>query len=291
VRRSGNGPVSNDTAVNCLSIMVALNGARKTKQDHPWIPLSAEEIANEAAACAVAGVQAVHLHVRDDFGEHSLDPARYLSTIAAIRKIAGTELIVQITTESAGRFSPSDQIETVRAVCPEAVSIAIKELVPDYESETSAAALYLWAFVNQIAVQHIIYGVAEFERLLDLVERKVVPGARHSVIFPLGRYDKNQESDPVELVPLVNMVLNNGGSNRFDWSVCAFGASETEALVTAAALGGHCRIGFENSFLNADGSIAKRNAERVADLKRALYANRRPRASRAESLRMLGRPV
>lgn len=291
MRRSGNGFVSDGTAVNCLSIMVAPNGARKTKRDHPRIPLSAEEIAKEAAACAVAGVQAVHLHVRDEFGEHSLDPARYLSTMAAIRKTVGTELIVQITTESVGRFSPPEQIETVRAVCPEAVSIAIKELVPDYESEMSAAALYLWAFVKRIAVQHIIYSVAEFERLLDLIERKIVPGARHSVIFPLGRYEKNQESGPAELVPLVNTVLNNGGSNRFDWSVCAFGASETEALVTAAALGGHCRIGFENSFLNADGSVAKRNAERVADLKKALYANRRPRASRAETLSVLGRPV
>jgi uncharacterized protein (DUF849 family) len=64
VLSSPNGFVSNGTAVNCLSIMVAPNGARKTKRDHPRIPLSAEEIAKEAAACAVAGVQAVQLHVR-----------------------------------------------------------------------------------------------------------------------------------------------------------------------------------------------------------------------------------
>jgi 3-keto-5-aminohexanoate cleavage enzyme len=151
--------------------------------------------------------------------------------------------------------------------------------------------LYLWAFVSRVAIQHVIHGVAEFERLLDLVERRIVPGARHSVIFPLGRSDKDQESEPAELVPLVNAVLRNGGAKRFDWTVCAFGVSETEALVAAAALGGHCRVGFENSFLNSDGSVAKRNAERVADLKKALYANRRPRASRAETLTVLRRPA
>lgn len=277
--------------MDCLSIMVAPNGARKTKQDHPRIPLSTEEIANEAVACAVTGVQAVHLHVRDDFGRHSIDPERFRSATAAIRKAAGAELVVQIAAGSAGRFLPSEQIETIRVLRPEAVSVSLRELVPDYESEMGAAALYLWAFVNRIAVQHIIYGVAEFERLLDLIERKIVPGARHSVIFPLGGYEKDQDSDPAELVPFVNAVMRSGGCKRFDWSICAFGTSETEALVAAAALGGHCRIGFENSFQNADGSIAKSNAERVADLKRALYANRRHRASRAETLAVLGRPV
>lgn len=272
--------------------MVAPNGARKTKLDHPYIPLSADEIANEAAACAAMGVQAVHLHVRDDVGGHSLEPTLYRAAMEAIRrKSAGAELVLQMTTESVGRFSPSEQISAVRAVCPEAVSIAIKELVPDYESEAAAAELYLWLLLNKIAVQHIVYSPGEFERLLDLVERKVIQGRRHSVIFPLGRYKDNQESAPDELIPFVDMVRNNGGRDRFDWFVCAFGMSETEILVAAAVLGGHCRIGFENNFMNSNGSVAVSNAERVADLNRALYANRRSRATRTETLRVLGYPA
>jgi 3-keto-5-aminohexanoate cleavage enzyme len=130
--------------MNSLSIMVAPNGARKSKDDHPGVPITTEEIAIEAAACAAAGAQAIHLHVRDAQGRHSLDPAR--SAIAAVRKAAGVELIAQITTESAGRFSPLEQIQTVRVVCPEAVSVAVKELVPDYASETLSAKFYLWAY-------------------------------------------------------------------------------------------------------------------------------------------------
>jgi uncharacterized protein (DUF849 family) len=110
------------------------------------------------------------------------------------------------------------------------------------------------------------------------------------VIFPLGRYVVDQESDPAELIPFVARVQGNGGVERFDWWVCAFGASETASLVAAAALGGHCRVGFENSFVNADGSRAASNAERVGDLRRALVGIRRPVASRAEALRALGKP-
>jgi 3-keto-5-aminohexanoate cleavage enzyme len=273
-----------------LTIMVAPNGARKGRADHPHLPITIDEIACEAVECHAAGVQAIHVHVRDDEGRHCIDASRYLATTDAVGRLAGRELIVQMTTEAVGQFTPPQQIAAVRAVQPEAVSIAVKELVPDASAESAAAELYDWAHQNRIAVQHIIYNPDEFDLLLDLVARGIIPGRRHSVIFPLGRYVADQESDPAELIPFVARVQGNGGIERFDWWVCAFGASETASLVAAAALGGHCRIGFENSFVNADGSRAASNAERVGDLRRALVGIRRPAASRAEALRALGKP-
>jgi 3-keto-5-aminohexanoate cleavage enzyme len=273
-----------------LTIMVAPNGARKGHADHPNLPVAIDEIACEAVECHAAGVQAIHAHVRDDEGRHSIDASRYIATTDAIRRLAGPELIVQMTTEAVGQFTPPQQIAAVRAVRPEAVSIAVKELVPDASAESAAAELYGWAHQNRIAVQHILYTTDEFDRLLDLAARGVIPGRRHSLIFPLGRYVANQESDPAELIPFAAKVLGNGGAERFDWWVCAFGASETASLVAAAALGGHCRIGFENSFINADGSRAASNAERVGDLCKALVGIRRSAASRSEALRALGKP-
>jgi 3-keto-5-aminohexanoate cleavage enzyme len=270
--------------------MVAPNGARKGHADHPNLPVTIDEIACDAVECHLAGAQAIHVHVRDDEGRHSIDASRYIATTDAVRHLAGRELIVQMTTEAVGQFTPPQQIAAVRAVRPEAVSIAVKELVPDASAETAAAELYDWAHRNSIAVQHILYTPGEFDRLLDLVARGVIPGKRHSLIFPLGRYVANQESDPAELIPFAAKVLDNGGAERFDWWVCAFGASETASLVAAAALGGHCRIGFENSFINADGSRAASNAERIGDLRKALAGIRRSAASRAEALRALGKP-
>ncbi len=46
--------------------------------------------------------------------------------------------------------------------------------------------------------------------------------------------------------------------------VCAFGHGETAALAAALKAGGKARVGFENSLWNADGSLARDNAERVA---------------------------
>lgn len=273
-----------------LTIMVAPNGARKGHAEHPHLPLTAEALAADALACQVAGAQAIHMHVRDDEGRHTLDASRYLSATDAVRRQTSPEFVVQITTEAVGMFAPHEQIAVVRAVHPEAVSIATKELIPDASAESSAAELYQWAYEQRIAVQHIVYAANEFDHLLDLMTRRIIPGDRHSVIFPLGRYATAQESDPAELVPFVAKVQQNGGAERFDWWVCAFGASETASLVAAAAMGGHCRIGFENSFVNADGSRAGSNAERVKDLQSALHGIRRPRSSRAQILRALGKP-
>jgi 3-keto-5-aminohexanoate cleavage enzyme len=273
-----------------LAIMVAPNGARKSRADHANLPITIDEIACEAVECHAAGVQAIHLHVRDDDGRHCLDAARYLATGEAIGRLAGRDLIVQMTTEAVGQFTPPQQIAAVRMVRPEAVSIAVTELVPDASAESAAAELYGWAHRSGMAVQHILYVPEEFDRLLDLIARGVIPGKRHSVIFPLGRYVAGQQSDPAELVPFLARLQGNGGTERFDWWVCAFGARETAALVAAAAMGGHCRIGFENSFVNADGSRAASNAERVGDLRKALVGIRRPAASRAEALRALGKP-
>jgi 3-keto-5-aminohexanoate cleavage enzyme len=273
-----------------LTIMLAPNGARKGHADHPNLPVTIDEVAREAAQCPPAGVQAIHVHVRDEQGRHSIDAERYIAATGAIRRLAGSELIVQMTTEAVGQFTPPQQIAAVRAVRPEAVSIAVTELVPDPSAEAAAAELYKWAHQNRIAVQHIAYVPDEFDHLLDLIARGVIPGKRHSVIFPLGRYVAGQESNPAELIPFLAKVVGNGGPERFDWWVCAFGAAETTSLVAAAALGGHCRIGFENSFTNADGSRAENNAERIADLKQALVGVRRSKGSRAAALRALGKP-
>jgi uncharacterized protein (DUF849 family) len=276
--------------MNDLTIMVAPNGARKGLADHPNLPILPEAIARETAACIAEGAQAIHLHVRDDAGKHTLDAARYLAATDAIKRAVGSNVIVQITTEAVGIFSPTEQVAVVRATAPEAVSIATKELIPDASAESIAADLYRWAYAQRIAVQHIVYSVEELDRLLDLIARGIVPGHRHSLIFPLGRYVANQESDPAELVPFVAKLKEQGSSSTFIWWACAFGAAETTSLVAAAALGGHCRIGFENSFLNADGSRAASNAERVADLQASLHGVCRAPSSRAEALIALGKP-
>ncbi|KGM31415.1 beta-keto acid cleavage family enzyme [Inquilinus limosus] len=274
-------------ATDPLLIMVAPNGARRTKADHPALPMTPAELAETAAACLAAGAGAMHVHVRDRAGAHVLDARRYADAIAAIRERTDGRMLIQVTTEAVGRYSPSEQMELVRTLRPAAVSVGLREIFGD--GDAAASAFFSWAAGEGIAVQHILYDRADLDRFALLYERGDLGDVeRPRILFVLGRYAPDQESRPQDL----DVFLDGLERHRLDavWSVCAFGRGETAALAAAIALGGHVRVGFENSLWHADGRIARDNAERVAAIAGLAREAGRPLASGPQARAILGMP-
>ncbi|MEM1376023.1 MAG: 3-keto-5-aminohexanoate cleavage protein [Pseudomonadota bacterium] len=244
------------------TIMVAPNGARRTKADHPNLPITESEIVDAVEAAWDAGAHAAHIHVRDEGGRHVLDARRYLSLISALRRRCGDALITQITTEAVDRYAPSQQRALVREVKPEAVSIALRELFSKSDEQHENYEFLQWAYEKHIAIQWIIYDQAELKLIAAMINAGVVPRDAQ-LLFVLGRYSVGQRSQASDLLPFLTAVQLLPALAATRWTVCAFGQGETECLATAVAFGGNARVGFENSILNADGSVAQSNAERV----------------------------
>ena len=242
--------------------MVAPNGARRTKSDHPLLPITIGEVVEAASKCFEQGAEALHAHVRDEDGKHILDAGLYRELIAEMAQtVPGME--VQITTEAVGIYSPQQQRDLVHDVMPKAVSVSLAEMLSDGD-ENAAKGFYRSADEAEIAVQHILYSADDVERFHHCITNGVIPNIRHQLLFVLGRYAKDQQSSPADLDPFLNAMSSVSGAH--DWAVCAFGKEETQCLLAAARLGGKCRIGFENSLWNAEGALAKDNAERVREL-------------------------
>ncbi|WP_116652632.1 3-keto-5-aminohexanoate cleavage protein [Pelagibacterium sediminicola] len=265
-------------------VMVAPNGARRSKADHPALPVTIEEVATAAARCREAGADAVHAHLRDAKGVHSLDADGYRDLIAAIRREAGREMVVQITTEAVGRFTPAEQRAVVDAVHPDAASVALAEMVPDAAHEAQAADFYARCAARDIAIQHILYAPHDVERLSGFVQRGIVPDKGLSVLFVLGRYTDGQQSDPADLMGFLDAARVLAPTVM----VCAFGRGEIPALAAALALGGHARAGFENSLTGPDGALWPDNTHPVAAVAGIASTLARARPSRAEALGILG---
>lgn len=250
-------------------IMVAPNGARRTKKDHPSLPITPDELAQEAVACMKAGASALHMHVRDDNQGHTLDAQKYLEASAAVRaatsQAGGQDIVLQITTEAVGMYQPDEQMACVRAVKPQAVSVALKEIVPD-DDTSSAKAFFQWLQTERIAPQFILYDPHDVERFLSLQGRGVIPFTTPFVLFVLGRYAKDQQSDPQDLDPFLAAM----GHHHLHWAMCAFGRREAECAVYAAKNGGHVRIGFENNLLMPSGETAPSNSALIAATGKAL---------------------
>jgi len=239
-------------------VMSAPNGARRGKPDHSRLPLTAGEIAACAEEVADAGAAMLHLHVRDDAGGHSLDPARYRAALRAIHERTGERLLVQVTTEACGIYAPDEQMAAMRELRPEAVSLALKELCPDASRESAAAKFFAELEAGGTLLQFILYSPEDVRRFADLRRRGIVLSPKPFVLLVLGRYSDSLTGDPAELDGYVAELEPDTA-----WMVCCFGATEHAAVGAAAGLGGHARVGFENNLVMPDGSLAPDNASLV----------------------------
>lgn len=242
-------------------IMVAPNGARRSKADHPALPLTIPEIVATARACHAAGAGAIHAHVRDGAGRHVLDAGLYSELIAEMARTV-PQMPVQITTEAVGRYTPTEQRALLRAVTPEGVSVALREMMSDGDT-AAARRFYHDARAAGVAVQHILYAPAELAELAALVVAGTIPEGGQ-LLFVLGSYAAQKDSVPADLGPFLAEIGRL--ELTADWALCAFGKSETACLVAGLAEGGKARVGFENSLWGADGQIAPDNAARVAEV-------------------------
>lgn len=243
--------------------MVAPSGSRHRKADHPALSITTPEILKTARSCHAAGADALHLHIRDETGGHSLDAGRYRETLDALAH-AAPDMRVQVSTEAAGVYDVPAQLACLTKLRPEQASISVREIAraPDL-----ADRVYGGCAETGTEIQHILFDAGDIAILREWRARGIVRPDQSDVLFVLGQYGAGQLSSPAALGPF----LSGTPENRH-WMVCAFGRSEHRCLLAAARLGGTLRVGFENSLQRRDGTIWQHNADSVSALVHCLTA-------------------
>ena len=236
------------------------------------LPTTPAGIADCAVALLEQGVSVLHLHVRDSDGRHSLDAGHYRAAIAALRGAVGQRLVVQITTEAVGRYSTAEQLEVVRTVRPEAVSLALREVVPDASAEREFADFCTWMRKEAIWPQYILYSPADVQRFDRLRLRGVFADERPFCLFVVGAYGARHGG-----VDDLSALVSAADCGSFPWAACCFGPQENGVMLAAAERGGHVRLGFENNIVLSDGTPASDNADLIAQFcETARHLNRTP---------------
>jgi len=270
-----------DTA--CI-LMVAPNGARRTQKDHTALPITPDDLAACAREVLDAGASILHLHVRDDKGNHTLDAGRYREAITAIRHTVGTDLILQVTSEAVGIYGPEAQMAMIRTLCPEAVSIALREIMPDEAAVGDRRCFFDWMRDAGIFYQVILYDATDLARFEALLDAGFFGGAVPFVLFVGGRYGMETAAPG----NCFDYFSSRPGGLPFPWAVCAFGTQEYDAVQLAARSGGHVRVGFENNLWRPDGAVASGNAELVREARRQMELAGRPVAAADHVRAMFG---
>jgi len=250
-------------------LMVAPNGARRVKKDHPAVPLTIKETVETAKACYEVGAGAIHLHVRDENGQHVLDAGLYKKALNELENQV-PKMHIQVTTEAVGKYSPEDMRKLAYDVVPPGTSIGTAELIPSRIPENEDVKLYKYLTEAGTKIQHILYKPEDIDLLVELLSKANISVENAWCLFVIGHYT-GKTSYPENIPPFLKKMEKN--KIKLDWSICAFGKEEIGCLEKAVSLGGKIRVGLENSLFMPSGELALDNQSKVAAVNKLFNLN------------------
>ena len=227
-------------------LQACLNGAR-SRQDHPKIPLSPEELAQDAALVVAAGVAELHVHPRGADGLETLDPDVTARTLGAIRaKVPGVP--VGLTTREGIRTDASRGFDQMKAwrVLPDYVSVNL--------SEADAPEVMALMLEKGIGVEAGLATIADAERFVELPTVKDCLRVMVEIDFEPDVAKAEKLADDIMDILKENHVAGPLLLHGFDVSVWPLYRKSLALKIDA-------RLGFEDTLYLPDGHIARDNRD------------------------------
>ncbi|HBY46357.1 MAG TPA: 3-keto-5-aminohexanoate cleavage protein [Thermomicrobiales bacterium] len=267
-----------------LIISAALTGSRTSRAQTPYVPITEEEIAQQAVECWRAGAAIVHIHVRDQQGRVSCDAWRYQKVTDLVRA-AGSDVIMNWSTGGgAGIVTDDDRTAPVRNA-PEVASF-------DCGSTNFGDGVFINspAFLDNLAREMNEHLVTPE---IEIFDSGMVENARQLIAdgllqppywfqFVLGL----RGGAPATARELTHLVDSLPPDSR--WSVCAIGRNQLPMNVMAIAMGGHARTGLEDNIYYGYRQLAISNAQLVERIARLAEELGRPIARPDEAREIIG---
>ena len=245
-------------------LTAAIVGAETTRQQTPHLPLSADELADEAARCADAGASVIHLHVRNPDGSPSQSRDLFAAAIEKIR--AKCDVIVQVSTGGAVGMGVDERAQPL--LCkPEMATLNCGTLNFGNDVFVNSRPLIrdLAARIREAGsvIELECYDVGHIDEALSLYAEGKITDPLHFQ-FVLGIAGGIGAREDV-LRFLISQIPPTA-----TWGVAAVGRHQLPMTELAIRLGGHARVGLEDNIYLSKGVLAEGSAPFVA--RAAAYA-------------------
>ncbi len=240
-----------------LIITVAPIGTEVTKEDNPNLPITPEEIAEEAYNCYKAGASIIHLHARDENGNSTQDPEIYNEMIELIKERC--DIIIQISTGGAIGMSPEERRAPLK-------------LKPEMASLTTGTVNFgdgvfynPPTLIKSLAQEMKNLGIKPEMEIFDVGMvtngKKLIKEGLIDLPFQFGLIMGVPGGIPGTIKDLLH--LYESLPEKSMWSATGIGKSHIPISVTSIALGGNVRLGFEDNIYYEKGILAESNAQLV----------------------------
>lgn len=280
-------------------ITAALTGAQQGKEANQNLPEQPDEIISQAVECVEAGASIVHIHARDREGQPTADPDVFAEIVEGIRN--RSDAVINLTTGGAVAGLPlADRVEVISRLKPEIGSFSLG----------SGALLGRWSDEAEAFVpDKLVPLFSSYEEMQEVAktfrEAKTKPELEiyHSGMIGNLRalHDRGSFTEPL----WVNFVTGIGGEitdasveallplksalpKGTQWLVSGIGARNHFRMAAASCLlGGHMRVGLEDSVYLEPGVKARSNADLVERAVRLARDLGRSPTNPGETRRML----
>jgi uncharacterized protein (DUF849 family) len=295
-----------------IIITCAVTGSIHTPSMSPYLPITAEEITENSIGAAEAGAAILHLHARDPAnGRPSAEPAHFMAFLPQIRQ--RSDAVLNISTGGSATMTLDQRLAAPKLAEPEMCSLNMGTM--NIALYPAAARITDWkydwekpflegsddlVFKNTPRdMVHILqemgekrgarfefecYDISHLYMLRHFVDRGLVQGPLF-IQFVFGVLG-GMGPDPENLTHM-KLIADKLFGDTYAFSVLAAGRHQMPMITMSAILGGHVRVGLEDSLMIARGTLARSNAEQVQKIRRIVEDLGRTVATPDEAREML----
>jgi uncharacterized protein (DUF849 family) len=299
-----------------LIITAALTGNITLPTQTPYLPLTPQQIIDEAVRAANAGAASVHIHGRDpETGKPTTNPKVYREIATGIKQ--RSNVIVCITTGGTAYMNAAERVQVVPALKPElatfnmgSINFSIHPIAERYKDEDykypweKEFALNTKDFIfrntfgdiehfcqtmkeNDTKPEHEVYDAGHLYNINFFVRKDIIkfPIWLQFVTGILGGIGSALE----DVIYMKHTADRLFGTENYKWSVIGAGyPAEFNLATLGIIMGGHARVGFEDNIFIERGVLAKSNAELVEKVVRIARELGREIATPDEARKILG---
>jgi len=277
-------------------ITCAVTGAIHTPSMSPYLPISADEIAEGALGAAQAGAAIVHLHARDPRdGRPSQEPELFTPFLKKIK--AASNVVINLTTGGAPTMLVQERVRPALQFKPEVASLNMgsmnfglyemlnrtKEFKYDWERpylEGSWDRIFRNTFAdiafilescsnNGTRFEIECYDISHLYTAAHFLDRGLVkPPLFIQSVFGLRGGIGPHPEDVLHMRRTAERLFGN----QYVWSVLGAGRNQMTVATLSAAMGGNVRVGLEDSLWDGPGHLARSNSAQVTRIRTILEA-------------------
>jgi len=294
-------------------ITCAVTGSVHTPSMSPHLPITPDQIAEQAVDAARAGAAILHLHARHAAdGKPAFEPEVYRQFLPRIH--AQTDAVINITTGGshtmtleqrlAGAIDASAEMASCNMGSMNFALFPVLDKMKDFDFpwerehlEKTRNAIFRNTFgdietiferlggAHGTRFEFECYDVGHLYNLKHFVDRGLVQGPifLQFVLGVLGGIG----ADPENLVHMKRIADKLFGDG-YQWSVLAAGRHQMPLVTQAALMGGNVRVGLEDSLSIGPGEMATSNAQQVGKIRGILESFGFGIATPDEAREMLG---